>query len=664
MFLLMLLSGAFPCRAEAAVKNLIQNGSFEEIRKGLPDNWMVPGYGKERSSIKVYVEKNGAFAGHRFVTIEIINPNDGRLISFVKVEPDRIYKFSCRVKAEDIGQKGKGAYISVLNSPGISRDFKDTGGKWQPLEFYGRTGAEQYEVAAALRLGGPDALNTGKASFDDFRIEEVTNIPTGVYVINLYIEKPEVPVSKKETSRKTRPVIGITFLLIGFMLFFMGIYYFLLQQYKMTFTLSLQLESEPAAVSRGFGWLTPAAVFFFFLSAAFILRIILAPVIEGYPSDIACFKGWAGMAAAKGLPGFYLSESFVDYPPGYIYILYLIGLLRKLFSLSFDSTALLILIKSPAIIADMITSLIIFRAGKKEIGFASASLLSLFYAFNPAVIFDSTIYGQVDSVFVLLLLISLMFVYKDKLPGAAVVFVIAVLIKPQALIFSPVILFAFISRKSFRTFFVSALLAVVTFAVVILPFSLKQGPLWIFKLYKSTLSSYPYASLNAPNLFTLFGANWIDETGTFFIFSYRVWSFIFIITIVAFSAFLYFKSRFKSRLFYTAMFIMACVFTLCSKMHERYLFPILVLAVLSYVYTKEKRVLFILTGFSFTFLVNVAMVLHLAVNIGTSALPRHDLLLKLISFANICLLVYTVKTGIDIYIRKKNRNRESSPRNI
>ena len=30
---------------------------------------------------------------------------------------------------------------------------------------------------------------------------------------------------------------------------------------------------------------------------SFLLRIIIAPLIEGYPSDIACFKGWAEAAA-------------------------------------------------------------------------------------------------------------------------------------------------------------------------------------------------------------------------------------------------------------------------------------------------------------------------------------------------------------------------------
>ncbi|MFC2155317.1 glycosyltransferase 87 family protein [Acidobacteriota bacterium] len=630
--------------------NLLPNGNFEKNRNGLPEKWMAPGYGKAGGSIKIYMEDDTTSAGNHFVSIEISKKSAGRLLRFLRVKPDRVYKFSCRIKAQGVGQEGKGAYISVLNTPGASRDFKDTGGTWRYTEFYGRTGAEQQEIAVAVRLANPKAPNTGKASFDDFRIEEVTDIVAqGIEIVNLSREMPETPRSKKP-ARKTRPVIGITFLLAGFMILFLGIYYLQMKPGKTPSLPGPRQEKETAIV------------YFIFLAAAFLLRIFLAPAVEGYPTDIACFKGWAGMAAEKGLPDFYLSDAFVDYPPGYIYILYLLGLLRKLFSLSFDSTAFLILIKSPAIIADLITSLVIFRLGKKKLGFASASFLSLIYAFNPVIIFDSTVYGQVDSIPTLLILLVLIFLYEDRLQLASVVFVIAVLVKPQALIFSPVILFAFIrpgigQKERIKTFFVSACLAAVTFILIILPFSLKQDPFWIIHLYKKTLASYPFASLNAFNLFALFGGNLVQETETFFIFSYKTWGFIFIAVIVAFSALLYFKSRDKSRVFFIALFIMAAVFVLSAKMHERYLFPAIVLALLCYVVTRDKRMLILFWGFSATLLINVAMVLHLILNRTFIAVPRGDFLLRLISFANLYLLAYTVKIAVDRYIKNKNKNK-------
>lgn len=81
----------------------------------------------------------------------------------------------------------------------------------------------------------------------------------------------------------------------------------------------------------------------FVLAAAFVLRIILSAAVRGYGVDIGCFTAWGDMAFSQGIPHMYAyaaqNNVFLDYPPGYMYILYLIGLLRHVFSLSPDSGA-------------------------------------------------------------------------------------------------------------------------------------------------------------------------------------------------------------------------------------------------------------------------------------------------------------------------------------
>ena len=47
-----------------------------------------------------------------------------------------------------------------------------------------------------------------------------------------------------------------------------------------------------------------------------------------------------------------------------------------------------------------------------------------------------------------------------------------------------------------------------------------------------------------------------------------------------------------------------------------------------------------------TFLINVAVTLHLMVNYRTSVIPRYDLFFRSISLVNICLLTYIVIIGI------------------
>src|SRR5512146_2474826 len=65
------------------------------------------------------------------------------------------------------------------------------------------------------------------------------------------------------------------------------------------------------------------------LAAALLLRLGLAAATRGYGPDIGTFSAWAGHAA-EGLFSFYSPGYFADYPPGYIYVLWLIGKIRAL----------------------------------------------------------------------------------------------------------------------------------------------------------------------------------------------------------------------------------------------------------------------------------------------------------------------------------------------
>ena len=85
--------------------------------------------------------------------------------------------------------------------------------------------------------------------------------------------------------------------------------------------------------------------FFTIVAAAFLLRICAALIWHGHETDMACFSAWADDIFQNGFRAFYSSESFSDYPPGYMYILYIIGAVRSIFHIYGEW-----LIKIPAII--------------------------------------------------------------------------------------------------------------------------------------------------------------------------------------------------------------------------------------------------------------------------------------------------------------------------
>ena len=64
------------------------------------------------------------------------------------------------------------------------------------------------------------------------------------------------------------------------------------------------------------------------LGGAFVLRMILAGVTEGYPYDMSCFVGPAA---------FYSGGYFADYPPGYLFVLGFVALVRQIFAIPYEA---------------------------------------------------------------------------------------------------------------------------------------------------------------------------------------------------------------------------------------------------------------------------------------------------------------------------------------
>src|SRR5436190_17200301 len=88
---------------------------------------------------------------------------------------------------------------------------------------------------------------------------------------------------------------------------------------------------------------TPAGLAVMF-AAAFLLRLLLAPHF-GFYGDLRLFKIWTGRLADVGTRHFYVEGQFQDYPPGYLYILWLTAKL--------SATPGYLLLKLPAIVADL-----------------------------------------------------------------------------------------------------------------------------------------------------------------------------------------------------------------------------------------------------------------------------------------------------------------------
>ncbi len=383
------------------------------------------------------------------------------------------------------------------------------------------------------------------------------------------------------------------------------------------------------------------------LLTAFLMKLYLATIVEGYPADISCFRSWAIYVAERGFANFYNGEIFADYPPGYIYVLYIVGKIRLALSMSYSTTAYLVLVKLPPIATDIIAAHIVYLLAKRNLSTATAFFLSALYAFNPAVIVNSSLWGQVDAVFTLCILLTLMAITKERLIEASVLFALSVLIKPQALIFTPVMAFAFMQKRSFKTIASGVTCAIAFFAIAVIPFSLNKGVFWIFHHYQKTLASYPYASLNAFNLFSLTGGNFQSDSTLFLSLQYSTWGVIFILWTVIVASYFFYKDSSPKNLSFIALFIITAVYVTTSKMHDRYLFPAMLIALLNYIHTKDRRILYIYAAISTTLFINEAYVLSLALR-GSFHIPVFDSLMLTVSAINVSILICLILVGNDL----------------
>ncbi|MDP2891643.1 MAG: glycosyltransferase family 39 protein [Bacillota bacterium] len=590
---------AFSSTASAA-GNLIQNGDFAINTEGIPENWDTHSWIDDTENTLFYVDEGN---GNNFVVIENRIKNDSAFIQRVKVEPNTMYRLSCKIKAKDVGSNTKGANISIKNILDTSESFYDTEGAWVEVELYGRTGEDQNDLTVTLRLGGYSSLNTGYAAFDNVALEKVTALPSGISAVNFMPfdtkeeEQPMEEPSNWENSVGLWFTIGLMFFVISLAVYFVFI------------------KKE--------GWngkkRTFAIVFPAMLALSFVLRAALSAVSVGHPTDMGCFSSWAAISADSGILNFYKAASFADYPPGYMYVLYLIGSVCKAVGLTGIPAPL---IKLPAMLSDIAIACIIYFAGKNKLGRMPAAILALLFAYVPVIFYNSAVWGQMDSVLMLVMVCALLAYIKKKPILTGVLYAVAVLIKPQALIIAPLALAALIAefwnlkpQKALLNLAGCLGSFVVVFIAGVLPFCITYNdPLWFAMKYGSTMVSYHYATVNALNFLYLLGGNWqdmsisTDPRGMPLGIPYGVTGGIFFGMALVYTLILYLKARQRPHILHLSALLYVLTFTFGPMMHERYILPAIILLAVSYLYLKDRRILFVAAGFALTAMVNLAYV--------------------------------------------------------
>jgi len=343
------------------------------------------------------------------------------------------------------------------------------------------------------------------------------------------------------------------------------------------------------------------SVFFVMMAVGLAIRLIGAIAYRGYEADINCFLSWASMVFENGIGNFYSLDAFTDYPPGYMYVLYVIGAIRSVFQIDPGSTLSVVITKMPAILCDLAIAFLIYKIACRQFKETGAAILSGIYLATPAIVLDSAIWAQVDSVFTLCIVLMCYLITERKLIPAYFVFAIGILIKPQSLFFTPVLILGIIDQifiesyaKDERAVFYKkfwmnlgcGILAILMIGLLMLPFGFQNA----LAQYTETLGSYPYASVNAYNFWTMIGKNWSSQTDRLFGVSFQAWGTVAIIAGVLFTGYIHLKNKdSRSKYYFSAALLLALVFTFSVRMHERYLYPAIVLLILCFAERPRKK---------------------------------------------------------------------------
>lgn len=339
----------------------------------------------------------------------------------------------------------------------------------------------------------------------------------------------------------------------------------------------------------------------FFIILLFRIALFVLP---SFQIDMSDWQAWSYRLIAVGFRNFYSQNYFSDYFPGYLYVLWLIGnTYQFLFSnLSFGNFRFEVLIKSVTLLFDIGTAYFVYKIVK--IHSPKLSKIGAFlYLSNPAVIFNSSIWGQIDGIFTFFLIYSAyLLVEKRRSSKSALSSSIAILVKPQSLALLPVFLaYNLNSKKNLAKVILVIFLVPIALSV---PFFLNDPFFGLFKLAQKSVDVYPFSSLYAFNFWGIF--NWWQPDNKIILLSYKTWGSLFYLISILSILIPIIKNKKNSVKFYFASALSFLSFyLLLTRMHERYLFPFFAFILLAALIKKSKLLISTYFFLSLVHLINL-----------------------------------------------------------
>lgn len=362
---------------------------------------------------------------------------------------------------------------------------------------------------------------------------------------------------------------------------------------------------------------------------AFLLLLFLGLLIRflfigspGFVADISFWKSWSLAAIDQGVVAAAHSTN-INYPPGFLYVLWFMGKSYSLFADPHNfndfwrenNFLFLFASKSVAIVADVAIAVLIywFASNKqllKRLGAVFSNhesvlnsqltthnsqplLLSMAFYFNPVVIIDSALWGQVESFGMIFTLIAIMLLFYKRPLLAAAIFTVGTQMKLQNIIYIPLFFFFIWRYFDFKTVIGALGSSVAAFIIINFPFVVARDTNHVLNLLTVNNDYFPWLSLNAHNLWWIVaganGMNIIDKITLIGIANAKTIGLILFAACYTQAVLLIWKRPTPRNLFLGLAFVIFAFFLFSTQSHERYSYPILVLLLFFYPFLASRH---------------------------------------------------------------------------
>jgi glycosyltransferase involved in cell wall biosynthesis len=306
--------------------------------------------------------------------------------------------------------------------------------------------------------------------------------------------------------------------------------------------------------------------------AALFARYYFSP-LKGNGYDMTAFSYWAARGRLFNFFSFYSDRQgpWLSFPNYALYfpILAMLGPVAQA-----TTEAGRVLLKTPAILGDIFLAAIVYAGAKPRWKLMAAA----FVLFNPAVWYDSTIFGQTESIYTAFMALSVLFVAKRKYRSSWAWLVVAAFFKIQAIALLPLIAVFHFKGSGLKKMIVEMIPPAILAALIALPYIIVSSPIVIWRSLSGTVGMFPMVSVNAWNpwyLLHIFSFRWVSDAETVIGISYKD------IGLVAFAlaaiSIIYALPKKPGRtvIFASAAAMCFAFFMLLTEMHERYSYPII-----------------------------------------------------------------------------------------